>query len=203
MRFSSVLLLALFLAGCFTSGKRGAEEVLAIYDLGLLSSAKPIEKPQRIQPVAIEVRAPLWFDSLGIEYRLAYLDQARLREYGRARWAGPPAQLIQQHLVQQLGFVIHGQSRAGCVLRFDVTEFSQVFDTPNTSHAVLQGRLQWMDRSRRSMVMREVDLMSDSLSADARGGVAALSVAIEQLTATIRGWEVELMASGQLKSCTI
>ena len=200
MRFLFVILIVLTLAGCFTAGKRGGEDALAIYDLGLVS-VPPTEKLRRNSPVALEVRAPLWFDSMGIEYRLAYLDKARLREYGRARWAGPPAHLIEQRLVQQLGFVVHGQSRAGCVLRFDITEFSQVFATPNTSHAVLQGRLQWMDRSRTSMAMREINLLSDAPSADARGGVAALSASIEQLTVTIKNWEVELQATGQLKSC--
>lgn len=200
MRFLFVILIVLTLAGCFTAGKRGGEDALAIYDLGLVS-VPPTEKLRRNSPVALEVRAPLWFDSMGIEYRLAYLDKARLREYGRARWAGPPAQLIQQRLVQQLGFVVHGQGRAGCVLRFDVTEFSQVFATPNTSHAVLQGRLQWMDRSRTSMAMREINLLSDAPSADARGGVVALSASIEQLTVTIKNWEAELLASGQLKTC--
>ena len=200
MRLLLTLLLGLMLTGCFTAGKRGGEETLAIYDLGLIS-VPSADKLRRAQPMAVEVRAPLWFDSMGIEYRLAYVDKARLREYGRARWAGPPAQLIQQHLVQQLGFVVHGQSRAGCVLRLDITEFSQVFDTPNTSHALLQGRLQWMDRSRTSMAMREINLLSDAPSADARGGVAALSASIEQLTVTIKNWEAELLASGQLKTC--
>ena len=200
MRPVFVFLFALTLAGCFTAGKRGGEEALAIYDLGLMS-AQQIEKPRRAQPIAVEVRAPLWFDSMGIEYRLAYIDKARLREYGRARWAGPPAQLVQQRLVQQLGFVVHGQSRAGCVLRFDITEFSQVFDTPNASHALLQGRIQWMDRSRASIAVRQINLLSDAPSADARGGVTALSATIEQLTLTIRDWEAELTAAGQLKSC--
>jgi ABC-type uncharacterized transport system auxiliary subunit len=200
MRFILLFLMSLTLAGCFTAGKRGGEEALAIYDLGMVS-VLPSDKQRRKPPVAIEVRAPLWFDSMGIEYRLAYVDKSRLREYGRARWAGPPAQLIQQRLVQQLGFVVHGQSRAGCVLRFDITEFSQVFDSPNASHALLQGRLQWMDRSRTNIASRDVNLASDSPSADARGGVTALSASIEQLTVIIRDWEAELLAAGQLKAC--
>ena len=200
MRLFFMLLIGFALAGCFTAGKRGGEEALAIYDLGL-TSVLPSERQSRNPPVAIEVRAPLWFDSMGIGYRLAYVDKARLREYGRARWAGPPAQLIQQRLVQELGFVVHGQSRAGCVLRFDITEFSQVFDTLNTSHALLQGRLQWMDRSRSSIAARDVNVISNSPSADARGGVTAFSASIEQLTVTIKDWEAELKAAGLLKAC--
>lgn len=202
MRLVFVFALAVILAGCFTAGKRGGDSALAIYDLGFvseLSSAKP--RPQQL--LAVEVRAPLWFDSMGIEYRLAYADIARLREYSRARWAGPPAQLIQQRLVQQLGFVAPGQSRAGCVLRIDITEFSQVFESPDHSHALLQARLQWLDRTRSSIAVRELSLRSDSPSSDARGAVTALSDSIEQLTVTIRQWESELDLAGQLKVCGV
>lgn len=200
MRPILTALLCLLLSACFTAGKRGGEQSLAIYDLGLFAERSG-EKLPRAESMAIEVRAPLWFDSMGIEYRIAYVDKARLREYGRARWAGPPAQLIQQRLVQQLGFVAHGQSRTRCVLRVDISEFSQVFDTPDLSRAVLQGRLQWLDRSRARIAEREINLSSDSPSADARGGVTALSGTVEQLTATIMNWEAELAASGQLKVC--
>ena len=200
MRRILIALLCLLMTACFTAGKRGGEQSMAIYDLGLFTE-KSGEKFPRTEPMAIEVRAPLWFDSMGIEYRLAYVDKARLREYGRARWAGPPAQLIQLRLVQQLGFVPHGQSRTRCVLRVDISEFSQVFDAPEISRAVLQGRLQWLDRNRARIAEREISLTSDSPSADARGGVAALSGTVEQLTATIMNWEAELVAAGQLKSC--
>ena len=140
---------------------------------------------------------------MGMEYRLAYADIARLREYSRARWAGPPAQLIQQRLVQQLGFVAPGQRRAGCVLRIDITEFSQVFESPDHSHALLQARLQWLDRTRSSIAVRELSLRSDSPSSDARGAGTALSDSIEQLTVTIRQWESELDLAGQLKVCGV
>jgi ABC-type uncharacterized transport system auxiliary subunit len=198
VRLIFCLLLAISLSGCFTAGKRGAEQALAIYDLGPQANA---ERQQRKQPMAIEVRAPLWFDSMGIEYRLAYVDVARLREYVKARWVGPPAQLIQQKLVQQLGFVPHGQSRANCVLRVDITEFSQVFDTPEVSHSLVQGRMQWLDRSRTRIAERDINLRSAAPSADARGGVSALSASTEQLTVTIQQWESEMMAAGQLKAC--
>lgn len=200
MRLIFSLLLVLSLAGCFAAGKRGTEQVLAIYDLG--PQANP-ERQQRKQPIAIEVRAPLWFDAMGIEYRLAYIDITRLHEYAKARWVAPTAQLIQQKLVQQLGFVPHGQSRVNCVLRIDITEFSQVFATPEASHAVVQGRMQWLDRSRARIAERDINLRSAAPSPDARGGVRALSASIEQLTVSIQQWESELTAAGQLKTCDL
>jgi cholesterol transport system auxiliary component len=76
---------------------------------------------------------------MGIEYRLAYSDPARPRDYTRARWAGPPAQLIQQRLIQQLGLMSSGQGKARCVLRIDIDAFNQVFDDPASSRGQLQG----------------------------------------------------------------
>lgn len=202
MRWIMITLSVLSLSACFTAGKRGAEQALAIYDLGPLP-AKSAASPVRNSPLAIEVRAPLWFDSMGIEYRLAYVDLARLREYARARWVGPPAQLIQQRLVQQLGMVAQGQSRASCVLRINITEFSQIFDTPEASRGVLQGHMQWLDRGRARLAEQSFNLSSAAPSADARGGVSALSASIEQLTATIKRWEAELAASGLVKACGV
>lgn len=202
MRFLLALLLSLALTGCLTAGKRGGEQALAVYDLGPQPAqvAAPIV---RNRPLAVEVRAPLWFDSMGIEYRLAYVDVARLREYARARWAGPPAQLIQQRLVQQLGLVAHGRSRASCVLRVDITEFSQIFESPVTSRAVLQGHLQWLDSGRTRLAEQAFSLSSPAPTADARGGVTAFSASIEQLTASIKDWEAAFTASGQLKGCGV
>lgn len=197
MRLLSGFLLVLMLAGCFTAGKRG-EAALAIYDLG--PSAIAAEKPSALS-LAIEVRAPLWFDSLGINYRLLYAEPARLREYARARWAGAPASLIQQRLTRELGLISSGQGRTACLLRIDIAEFSQVFDSPSVSRGVLTGRAQWLDRSRSQLAEREINIGIAAGESNSRAGVAALTASVEQLTALLRSWEGELLADGQLAAC--
>lgn len=198
MRWFLVLFSTLLLTACFTAGRRG-DAAMAIYDLGPVAESAAV--PSRAVPAALEVRAPLWFDSLGINYRLAYAEPARLREYARARWAGPPAQLIEQRLARQLGLVRAGQERAICVLRLDIDEFSQVFASPQTSRAVLQGRLQWLDRSRARLAERPVDIGKDAASSDSSGGVAALTAAVAQLSVDIQSWESDLRAAGRLDAC--
>ena len=195
MRRLVLLLMCFSLAACFTAGKRG-ETSIAVYDLGLPTR---IDAPVRKIPMAVEVRAPLWFDSLGIGYRLTYAEPARLREYARARWAGPPAQLIQLKLVRELGLVGAGQGRASCVLRVDITEFSQVFETATASQAVLQGRIQWLDRSRARLVEQGFAFTQSADTPDSKGGVAALTATLEQLTKAVGGWENEF--AGQLSGC--
>jgi len=187
MRWLATILICSLLTGCFTSGKRGGDSPLTIYDFGT-APASLLEAPRK-QPLALEVRAPLWFDSLGIDYRLTYVDAARLREYARARWAGPPAQMIQQRLMQKLGYSMAGQGQSRCLLRVEITEFSQSFVSPEYSKGLLQGRAILLDRSRRQLA--EIDLKIDkpAPSQDARGGVAALSAAVDQLAADLLAWE--------------
>ena len=198
MRSLVMFILCLSLAACFTAGKRG-ENSLAVYDLGL-SPLRLIEG-ERKPPMALEVRAPLWFDALGIEYRLAYIDASRLREYGRARWAGPPAQLIQQRLMQQLGLMAVGQGRTNCVLRIEISEFSQVFTRPESSKGVFQGRAQWLDRSRRQIAELVINIEKPAPSLDSRGGVSALQQTAEQLAIDLLAWEKQLQTAGTIGVC--
>lgn len=199
MRWLVAILLCLCLSACFTAGKRGGESPLAIYDFGPPPSS--LLGVPRKQPIALEVRAPLWFDSLGIDYRLAYADVARLREYARARWAGPPAQMIQQRLSQQLGYAMAGQGQTRCLVRIEITEFSQVFATVESSHGVLHGRVLLLDRSRRQVAELALNLEKSASSADARGGVEALTLTVEQLAIDLLAWERKLAAGEAARAC--
>jgi ABC-type uncharacterized transport system auxiliary subunit len=190
----------LLLAACYSTGKQGGDSALNVYDFG---------PPVRQSPagalrgeLAVEVRAPLWMDSMGIEYRLLYADPARLRSYTRARWAGPPAQLIQQRMVQQLGLMPAGQGRTRCVLRIDIDAFAQVFDDPATSRGQLRGRAQLLDRNRALLTIYEFRIEKPAPSADSRGGVAALTAAVDQLAVDLEIWEQSVRATGKGVACT-
>jgi len=150
---------------------------------------------------ALEVKAPQWLDGLGISYRLSYADASQLREYARSRWAGPPAQLVEQRLMQRLGLASAGQVRGKCVLRIDLAEFSQVFASPKDSIGLLQGQAVWLGPGRRPLAERRLSLSSPAATADARGGVAALQAAVDRLAGELLAWERELAASGQIRAC--
>ncbi|MFN4341404.1 MAG: ABC-type transport auxiliary lipoprotein family protein [Azonexus sp.] len=187
MRGLIFLIGSLLLTGCFTAGKRGGDAPLAIYDFGP-PAARLMTTPRKT-PLALEVRAPLWFDSMGIDYRLAYVDAARLREYARARWAGPPAQLLQQRLTQQLDLSPAGFGQSPCLLRVDITEFSQIFSSAERSRGVLQGRVVLLDRTLRTLAEMPVNVEKPAETADARGGVGALIQAADQLAVDLLAWE--------------
>ncbi len=193
-----LVLVCIVLGGCLTAGKRGGDATPAVYDLGL-----PAPRPAAAgnPPLAVEVRAPYWFDSLGIEYRLAYADPARLHDYSQVRWAGPPAGLIQQRLVQQLGFIPHGQAGARCLVRVEIDEFSQVFASPELSRGTLQVRLAVLDRGRQKVAERVLRIEKPAPTPDSRGGVAALTATVDQLVDELAAWQGELAGPGKLKGC--
>jgi cholesterol transport system auxiliary component len=199
MRRLLLMLLIVLLAGCFTSGKRGSEKGLAIYDLGLPHASLFAEG--RKSPIAVEVRAPLWMDSLGVNYRLVYSDASRLREYSQARWAGPPAQLVQQRLMQLLDLSTTGQAPARCVLRVEISEFSQIFDSPGRSKGVLRGRAFWLNQSRHQLAELKLALEKPADSQDSRGGVNALQATVEQLARDLQKWEKQLATDSKAGVC--
>ena len=199
MRLFGALLLCFLLAGCFTAGKRGGDVAMTIYDFGPLPEQR--QGAERNVPMALEVRVPLWFDSLGINYRLLYAEPARLHEYTRGRWAGPLSQMIQRRLIRQLGFVPSGQGRATCLLRIEIDEFSQIFTSAIESHAVMQGNLRWLDRRRGLLAERPLSFRLTAETPDAHGGVAALTATVSQLTVTIESLEHEADLASKLVGC--
>lgn len=193
------IVVCLGLVSCYGTGKHGGDAALAVYDFG-----QPVREASLSGwrgKLSIEVRAPLWIDSPSIGYRLAYSEPKRLREYTQSRWVGPPAQLVQQRLVRQLGMIPVGQGGTRCVLRIDIDEFSQVFETPTSSRGVIQARAQLLDRSRTSLVFQELNIEIPAPSADARGGVAALTAAVDQLEADLLAWERQLTGNSKAAAC--
>ena len=185
MKKISVLLCALLLAAC-GGGVRNAPAP-GIYDFGMPSARLAADGAW--SKLALEIKAPYWFDSLNIEYRLLYEDPLKLREYSGNRWAGAPALLLGQRLRQQLG--MHGatsNTAVDCLLRIEVQEFSQVFDTPQQSRAALHGSLSLLNAKRQQLAARQFVIEQPAPSPDARGGVAALVAASDELGKQIAVW---------------
>lgn len=185
MKNFSVLVFALFLAAC-AGGARNAP-VPNTYDFGMPPPRLAAEDTW--SKLAFEIKAPFWFDSLSIEYRLLYEDPLKLRDYAGSRWAGAPALLLAQRLRQQLG--MHGATSnvpVDCLLRIDVQEFSHVFDTPQQSRGVLYGSLTLLNAKRQQLATRQITIDQPAQTPDARGGVAALVASSNELGKQIAAW---------------
>jgi cholesterol transport system auxiliary component len=173
---------------------------MAVYDFGV-----PVGRmagDDGWSRMALEIKAPGWFDSVNIQYRLVYEDPLKLRNYAGSRWAGTPAQLLGQRLRQQLGVAgATSNTAVDCLLRLDLQEFSQVFDTPQSSRAVLQGSVSVLDAKRRIVATKPLAIAQPAASADARGGVTALVNASDELGRQLAAWLNELDKGGSFIAC--
>ena len=142
-----------------------------------------------------EVKAPLALDSAAVLYRLAYSDAQQLRPYAYARWSMPPAQLVQQRLRESLSLsravVSPGESSVPLALRVELQEFSQLFDTPQTSSGFvrLRATLVEVKGGADQLVAQQVFVKQQpAFSADAPGGVRALMAATDAAVEEIGAW---------------
>ncbi|HET7775368.1 MAG TPA: ABC-type transport auxiliary lipoprotein family protein [Azospira sp.] len=182
-------LLALTLAAC--AGGHGLPPP-STYDFGPGPQAgtAPV-------PLSLDLRLAPWLDSPALHYRLAYEDASRLAAYGQSRWAAPVGQLLNLRLRQQLGSGAGGS----CLLKVEVDEFTQVFDAPQRSRGVLQGRMTLLDKQRKLLSERSISVEKPAPSADARGGVVALTQAVDAVGMEGGRWLADLEREAKLASC--
>lgn len=168
----------------------------ALYDFGLLPEQPA--RPALLQALLAvpDPSAPGWLDSTSMLYRLAYADGGQPRVYSLSRWAAPPAELIGARLRSRLARIVEpglASVRDGVageyVVRIDLEEFSQVFDTPSASRGVLRARATLIAGARRSTIARRAFAFErPAPSADATGGAAALAAAGNDLVEAVIDW---------------
>lgn len=147
-------------------------------------------------------------DNQAVLYRLTYQDAQELRPYTFARWSMPPAQLVRQRLREQLGqqrniFDARGglalnrsQARsqnAGLplLLRLDLDEFSHVFTSPGVSVGLIRMRATLIEQTtsgEKLVAQRSIVVQRPAPSADAPGGVRALTAATDAAIEEIDVW---------------
>ena len=200
MKRGFVLLAALLLSACV--GGAGNSVPSVTYDFGLPVARLAVGGTW--PGLSLEVRSPSWFDSTNVDYRLAYADPLTRRQYVGSRWAGAPAQLIAQRLRQQLGVLsATANSATDCLIRVELQEFSQVFDSPQSSRGVLTASVSLIDGKRRVVAERLAVIDKPALGADASGGVQALVAASTEFGRLLSDWLLELEKNGGLKSCRL
>ena len=199
-RLCRLLLAASLLGGCAISPGNGRSP--AVYDFGLPSARNGGEGEW--PRIALEVVAPPWFDALNVDYRLAYDDPLKQREYSGSRWAGAPGVLLAQRVRQRLGMATSsGNAAASCLLRFELQEFSQVFDAPTQSRGVLQGTASLIDARKQRIAGRDFLIEQPAASQDARGGVDALVAAGSTLSSQLADWLGALEKSKAMAPCQL
>ena len=189
------------LAGCSLLPDKPVREFS--YDLGPQPVAEASVSPRGAPLVLPDVEVQGALESTALFYRLGYADAFQLRPYAYAKWSAPPAQLIRQRLRDHLGQdrpVLDSAAAASLarrggttppVLRVELEEFSQVFDSQATSQGVLRLRCTLLENSaagERLVAQRTFTVQRLAATADAAGGVRALSAATDAAAAEIGAW---------------
>ena len=194
---------AIMLIGC--AGPRTVAPV-AVYDFGSqrfsvdVNSSETAERLRLPASLLIaEATAPAWLDSTAIQYRLAYDDLAQSHAYASHRWAASPATLLTQRIRNRIASASQGAvvstadgARTDHMLRLELGEFTQVFDTPDQSRVVVRFRASLIDRATRSVLaQRSFSVEQPAPSPNAKGAVHGLTNSSDKLIADLIGWLVE------------
>ncbi len=194
--------LSISLTGCALSSPAAHP---SLYDFGPspLSPADPAPAPlpeataRRLLIVA-EIDASPALESNALLYRLAYADAQQLKPYALARWSMTPAQLVRLRLRDQLGrsrTLLNPGDNMGLngapTLRLELEEFSQLFERPGSSVGLLRLRATVAYTSPTGaplITQRHITLQRPAPSADATGGVRALTAATDAAILEIDAW---------------
>ncbi|SCX42003.1 ABC-type transport auxiliary lipoprotein family protein [Nitrosospira sp. Nsp1] len=178
----------------------------AIYDFGLQQFTTPANNADasgnvRLQAslLVAEAATPAWLDSTAIHYRLAYHDPAQAYVYASNRWTSPPATLLTQWIRSRIAGISDGgvmstadSVQTDYILRVELEEFTQVFDTTDQSRAVVKLRASLINRGTRSLAaQRSFHIEQMAHAPNATGAVRALTEASDKLIGDLLGWLVE------------
>ncbi|RZJ20908.1 MAG: hypothetical protein EOO54_12800 [Haliea sp.] len=205
-RLGLMLSLALLLGACSALPDKPVRAALYDFGPGALAPV-PSTRQAPLAPIALaDISTPGGvLDNQAVLYRLGYDDAQQLRPYSLARWSMPPAQLIRQRLRDTLG-----QNRAVLnagegpalnrsvnqgvlprVLKLELDEFSHFFASPGSSVGLIRLRATLVETTpsgEKLLAQRSVTVQRPSPSADAPGGVRALTAATDAAIEEISTW---------------
>ncbi len=189
---SSGAALAMLLAfGVLAAGCAGNPAAISDirYDLGPPNPAASAGTLPAVK--VLDVTAPDNLESDKLIYRLSYADAQQTASYANSHWTMAPSQLLTQRLrgaLSSRGTVLTGADGVRApVLKVDLSEFEQVFDSQSESHAAVTARAT-LTQNGKVIGQRTFIARAPSSSADAAGGAQALAAASDDLVAQIGAW---------------
>ncbi|MES2977424.1 MAG: ABC-type transport auxiliary lipoprotein family protein [Pseudomonadota bacterium] len=197
--------LLVLLSGCSALPTKPVRAALYDFGPGSVAASTATSVQANLPPVALDEveTAGGVLDNLAVLYRLTYADSQQLRPYSQARWSMPVAQLVRQRLRDTLSRE-RPVFRAGegpaltrvngvlpSVLRVDLDEFSQVFESPESSVGLIRLRVSLLETTpegQRLKAQRQIVLREPAPTQDAPGGVRALTTATDRAALEISDW---------------
>ena len=178
----------LLLGACASKGQPTAQ-----YDFG------PLPQPQAPAGAAIgaiimaDVAGPAALDTERMQYRLLYSDARQSRPYAYNQWTATPFQLMTQRIkagIARAGVKVLSTTDAAAsptVLRMEVNDFAQNFDSATSSSGVVDLRAS-LFRNHKLVDQKTFVRSSPAPSPDAAGGARALADATDAVTADLLAW---------------
>lgn len=199
-KIALLLILSLYLlTGCVAFNK--SQSPISIYDFGMqqAQTTKQISQQSlqhRKSLLIADATAPSWLDNNAIQYRLLYHNPTQSHVYASSRWVAAPAALLTQQIRSRIVASTNEQvikdnstAKADYALHIELEEFTQLFDTVDTSHIVIGLRASLVERNtRKLLVQKDFSIKEKAPTADAAGAVSALSSASNQLINELVGW---------------
>jgi cholesterol transport system auxiliary component len=174
------------LAGCAGNPAAFAD---VRYDLGPVPQAAASGPMPAVK--VLDVTAPETLASDKLIYRLSYADAQQTASYANSHWTMAPSALLTQRLrnaLSQRGTVLTGSDGVSApVLKVDLNEFEQIFDSQTQSHGAITARAT-VTHGGKVLAQRTFVARAPASSADAAGGAQALAVASDDLVAQISTW---------------
>ena len=189
------LAIVIVLFGCYGCSLMASKESKTDFDFGPLATARASNASMSPEAtiVVYDITAPAWMDQSSMYYRLAYRNPTNPMPYAQSQWVMSPALLLTQRLrssltVSSVGEVrrVSAEAPAPYALRGELMEFEQIFDRPDRSRGVL--RLRATLEGERVWTQRTFVIEKPAPTADAAGGVVALTQCSDELATLIIEW---------------
>lgn len=195
MGWAGFCLSILLLGGCGALPDKPVRPAVFDFGPGPVTPSAPAPAPALPPLLLADIESPAAVDGTAVLFRLAYADVQQLRPYAQARWSMPPAQLVRQRLREQLSqqrvVLSPAEGPANLVLRLELEEFTQVFETPERSVGLVRLRATLLESAggrERVVAQRRFTAQKPAPSPDAPGGVRALTAATDAAVDEIAQW---------------
>jgi cholesterol transport system auxiliary component len=201
---AAVFCSSLVLAACSALPDKPTRTALYDFGPGPLTAAAPAAGTAALPPITLADldTAASRLEGTALNYRLGYADANELRPYAGSRWTQPPLQLFRQRLRDGLApsrtvlgtleaANLAREGRSTDVLRISLDEFSHYFESATTSVGLVRVRATLVRGSpsgERVLGQRLFTVQRPAATADAAGGVKALTAATDEAIAQMVAW---------------
>lgn len=198
------LLIGLLLSACSALPDRPVRAVQYDFGPGPTQTASATSATERPVLALSDLESGSALEgSNAVLYRLAYADGQELRPYAQARWSLPPAQLVRQRLRDRLSqertvlsaadsvALVRSDRQPLPLLRVELEEFSQIFDSPAHSSGLVRLRATLVNTTSAGDVLLGQQVLAAQVpapTADAAGGVQALTRATDEVADQLGRW---------------